>query len=109
MNNNKEMVKVKIFEDEDLDELPRNPKDFLKFWEEKFNDIPTEFESTAYINTNVEVKWGECGYFEVEIGYVREETDEEYEVRISKANAQVKRHEDAERNEWERLSKKYAE
>lgn len=97
--------RVYVFSDYglDLESLPDSPKLFMKYWEEKFEDIPQEYRENAKIFFSV----GHEYKTSVLIFYTRDETDEEWKEAEEEKRKQFAETEKNELEQLERLKKKY--
>ena len=89
----KEKVKESTICDKEMWDIPSNPKDFLKYWESLFEEVPEQYRGSAKIELEAKERYGGAS-IECTIYYEREETDEEEmkrELRI--------KHDEACRNE----------
>lgn len=103
----KNKVTVVVFEDEVNYELPKNPKEFLKCFEDNINMIPDEYIDSSRIELEVETMYGDSANLNLTITYTRPETDEEKERRLEKENMNKARIRQIELETLRRLKEKY--
>lgn len=89
-------TKVKIFNsyEDNIEDIPETPDDFLSFWKQKFDLIPREYMESAKIEYAAEQCY-DVPYLEVEVSYERPENEYEAAQRINREDeqrAEVKRH-----------------
>jgi len=89
----KEKVKVSTICDKEMWDIPSNPKDFMAYWQELFNEVPKQYKDSAKIEMEAIVRYGSAT-IECTIYYEREETDEEEMKRESRI-----KHDESRRNE----------
>jgi len=71
----KKEIKVIVFSEESCAyDLPSKPEDFLRWWTDKFDLVPEEYKDTINIACSTSISCG-SSQFEVEISYLRIETD----------------------------------
>jgi len=65
----KEKIKIVVFSsDSCINKLPENPKEFLAWWQKKFDLVPIEYHNTMKIDCSISMSYG-SPIFEVEIYY----------------------------------------
>lgn len=102
----KNKTEVIIFEDDSCEQdLPENPKDFLKWWQDKFDLIPDEFMSIAKVKCETYETDG-FSNLDVTIIYYRDETDLEIAMRKNEIERKKQNQHQSDWNEFERLKKK---
>ncbi len=89
----KEKVKVSTICDREMWDIPSNPKDFMEYWQELFNEVPEQYKGFAKVELDAKQSYGSTT-IECTIYYEREETDEEEMKRESRI-----KHDESRRNE----------
>jgi len=103
----KDEIKVVVFSDESCEyDLPGNPKEFLKWWQDKFDLVPAEYWDVATVDCSTTVSY-DCSRLDIEIYYYRTETDEEEAARLEKEEDRRKFIEAQELRQFEKLKAKY--
>ena len=92
------------YENEDL---PTNPEKFMKFFQDKLNQIPKEFKENGYIEISSTHDRHDYDHIEVKIGYTRPETDDEERNRLERMSHHLAIKEAKEMEEFKRLQDKY--
>ena len=82
---NKGQIKVVVWKADSRHNQPDKLKDFIDFWLELLNQVPIEYRDKVYLDQEISVFY-DSPYYEAEIFYYREETDEEYNKRIDEEN-----------------------
>ena len=100
-------IKVSVFKDDYINYLPDSPNEFLKFWTDKFDLIPEEFKESAYIEAEFETPYTESPCLNVNIGYYRQESEEEQSNRMNFSNEKLLKIEADERKKLAELKVKY--
>lgn len=88
----KQQVEVCVFRNSELTDIPNNPKDFLAYWQEFFDEVPEQYRATTVIELQAVESYGDAS-IECSIYYTREETLEEEqkrEARIATAEERMK-------------------
>ena len=103
----KNEIKVVVFSDESCEyDLPDNPKEFLKWWQDKFDLVPDKYRGVAKVDCSTITSY-DCSQLEVEVYYYRDETDEEEADRLKSEENKRKFIEKGELLQLERLKAKY--
>lgn len=105
----REEKKIIVFEENDIQDIPSNPEEFLDYWKLKFNLIPPEYKNNAYIELIGRTRWEDDDCLDVEIYYIRPETDEEYTKRLDMERLAEFQQEEREREQLRKLKEKYGE
>ena len=74
------LVRIVVFENRFLEDIPTPPDEFMAFWQEKIDLIPQEFRCSgrAYIEP---YPFGDSSSLFLEISFERPETEEEAIIR----------------------------
>jgi len=99
-------VQVALFSQRDLD-LPTKPKEFIKFFQEKFDLVPEQYRDTTRIALEAEMAYGDPA-LELTIWYDRPETSKECKEREAKECHRIASIEARERRELALLQAKYS-
>jgi len=103
----KKRIKVVVFSTESCAyELPETPKDFLKWWQDKFDLAPPEYQEALQVVCSTSVYYDNTE-FGVEIYYYRDETLDEEQARIAHNEQALKEREAEELQTLKRLADKY--
>ena len=78
-------VRVVVLEEDDIDELPKNAKDMVVWWQDKLLQVPEEYQGVAEWEIEPEETYG-APKFTATLLYTREESEEERNYRVE-ANA----------------------
>jgi len=100
------LTTITVFEDKNLDEPPKDPVEFMSFWQQKIDLIPQEYAGSGKINLEVTERW-ECGYLELSVTYERHETAAEEDARIYGENRAKAYTKERELEQLARLQEKY--
>jgi hypothetical protein len=71
---------IKIYKEEECYAIPEKATEFMAFWQSKLDKIPDEFMDSARVEVEAE-SYHNGASLDVEISYVRPETDSEMESR----------------------------
>lgn len=102
----KKLIRREIFEDENFD-FDGKPEEFLKFFQDKFAEIPEEFKDSGIITFEAKIGYYDDHATAVEIYYASPETDVEQKARLAREEDRKKFRENQELCELERLKAKY--
>lgn len=98
------IVKVKVYEKGIFDDVPTNAKDFMLFFQEKLDSIPSEFKDSAEIEIEANPYY-DSAILGIEMYYFRPKTDSELKAD---AEIQARQLEESKRRklaEFERLKR----
>lgn len=98
-------IKIIVFK-KTIYSTPSKPTEFMDFWQEKIDLIPIEFIDNAKIDVFPETFY-EGASIQVEISYIRNETDKEKALRMEREEGKRRHFEDQELSLYKELSKKY--
>jgi len=84
-----------------------NAIEFIKWFSDKVNTIPSEYRNKARIELESITSYESSSYVHIEISYVRPETPEEEKSRMDNNDYNNKAHEKRERNQLSILKAKY--
>jgi len=71
---------IKVYEEIGCYDMPEKATEFMAFWQSKLDKIPAEFMGSARIEVEAE-SYYDSASLDVEISYVRPESDSEMESR----------------------------
>lgn len=95
-----------VFQEESIWGLPENIDEFLKYFTDKFAQIPAEYRDDACVEVSGVIDYGDP-QISIKISYLSPETDKEKSNRERQENERFAIKEQYELREFERLSKKY--
>lgn len=72
-------IEVVHFEEEDPI-IPNKPNEFIKYFQDKFDEIPEEYKNSIEVDIRAEAYYN-CNCFSVKISYMRPETEVEEKIR----------------------------
>jgi len=87
--------------------LPNDVQEFMQYWQSKIDLIPEEFKESARICCEATDDGYGCNQFEIDVYYMRPETKEEEDKRVSGNIENTKRIRDRELAQFEKLKAKY--
>lgn len=103
----KKKITITVFDEEISYNIPSNPKEFMKYFQDKIDLIPEEYKDIAIVELNSD--YGEYNSTKMifSIDYERYETDEEREYRELKIITQKSVVREKELNQLKKLREKY--
>jgi len=67
------------------EDIPTKPNEFIDFWNSKIKLIPDKYMNSAAIIIEADTQWN-IGMLEMEVSYVRPETNKDRKERVSQEN-----------------------
>ena len=87
--------------------MPEKVEEFMEYWQTKINLVPEEFRDSTRICIDADDDGYGCNQLEVQVYYMRPETEEEETKRITEKLESTTRIRDRDLAQYEKLKAKY--
>ena len=100
---------IVVFEEKSEWSLPKQPDNFLKYWTDKFDQIPAEYRDNACVEIEAVISYyrGEPPEISIKISYLRPETSKERSDMEQQETRRIDVLRQYDLRELERLKNKY--
>jgi len=104
----KKLKIISVYHETDCEDIPENGKQFIEFFQDLLEKVPVEFKDSAEISIEAVEDYGDIE-MNVQVYYIRPETNKEYDIRIKDQQNRIAFREKADKLTLKRLQEKYPE